>query len=600
MAKKWAEVEANPEYQKLSPQDKEAARTQYFEQVVKPQVPPVDLEAARSQFLTQTKPNEARRSPKQMYVSQSDDPSKVGIFKAIQSIDEGIHEAGGKVTDVASMAGMSPGRAALEGTVANVGLNAIPMMFGGTEAKVAEKVAPKVGEMFANARTAAAEKLPVPMRMTKGQATRDPVQLRREELLAQTDEGKAIRNLHIEQNRDLISNLENVRDRAAPKSMSLEDVGRRVAGEKSGKMSTEGALVMKETASSDRVSQAYQKARSSPEVNNPVNPKPLIDWLTENGAAAASVPEINSMAQMLKKFGAVTTDASGQATAGRNLTMGEMEEVRKLAVKLDPNDGKAASHFMKEIKRTIDASTEKAGGDLYKAARAERVRHAMEFEEPKAIAQLLDSKSRTDRAVALENVWSSVVTKGSISDLDRVRSTLLKSEDRTIRDAGRKAWRDIVGNTAEYIKTEATKSVATDAAGSANISPAALKRALDRIGDKKLDMIFGKSSADTMRQISRTAQDVKTMPPNKAGSTTVPNFLAVMDRIVGKVPIVGSTTMGAAKVVRDLGKSGTAMRDTQEALGETMRPRSLSDIGKRVAATASKFLLPLSELGNQQ
>jgi hypothetical protein len=46
----WNEVQANPEYQKLSPQDKEAARSQYFNDVVAPRVPKEQLTVARQEF----------------------------------------------------------------------------------------------------------------------------------------------------------------------------------------------------------------------------------------------------------------------------------------------------------------------------------------------------------------------------------------------------------------------------------------------------------------------------------------------------------------------------------------------------------------------
>lgn len=63
--KKWSEVEESPEYKRLSRAEKDAAREQYFDQVIKPQVPPVDLDSAKSQFLQQTS-IDGKRSPKEM------------------------------------------------------------------------------------------------------------------------------------------------------------------------------------------------------------------------------------------------------------------------------------------------------------------------------------------------------------------------------------------------------------------------------------------------------------------------------------------------------------------------------------------------------
>lgn len=49
----WKDVIAKPEFQALSPEQQDAARDQYFNQVVAPRVPPEALETARSQFMQQ-------------------------------------------------------------------------------------------------------------------------------------------------------------------------------------------------------------------------------------------------------------------------------------------------------------------------------------------------------------------------------------------------------------------------------------------------------------------------------------------------------------------------------------------------------------------
>ena len=52
MAKTWAEVVGSEGFQALSDADKSAAREQYFDQVVAPQVPEADLGLAREQFFS--------------------------------------------------------------------------------------------------------------------------------------------------------------------------------------------------------------------------------------------------------------------------------------------------------------------------------------------------------------------------------------------------------------------------------------------------------------------------------------------------------------------------------------------------------------------
>lgn len=85
-----------------------------------------------------------RRSPK--YMSESDNPENVGLLKAMKSVEQGIYEAGGKVTDVASRMGASPGMAAGAGYLTNVGLNTLPMLFGGGAGKAATIPLQNVGK----------------------------------------------------------------------------------------------------------------------------------------------------------------------------------------------------------------------------------------------------------------------------------------------------------------------------------------------------------------------------------------------------------------------------------------------------------------------
>lgn len=62
MAKKWEEVASNPEYQNLSSSEKEDVRKEYFENVVKPNVPSEDLAKAQKDFDQFSNPSAARKA----------------------------------------------------------------------------------------------------------------------------------------------------------------------------------------------------------------------------------------------------------------------------------------------------------------------------------------------------------------------------------------------------------------------------------------------------------------------------------------------------------------------------------------------------------
>lgn len=63
MPKAWKDVLVDPQFQALSPGDKEAARAQYFNEVVSPQVPEEDRATARQQFDNQYGPKSETNEP---------------------------------------------------------------------------------------------------------------------------------------------------------------------------------------------------------------------------------------------------------------------------------------------------------------------------------------------------------------------------------------------------------------------------------------------------------------------------------------------------------------------------------------------------------
>jgi len=92
-----------------------------------------------------------RKTPKEMRQSPGffDDPRARAIPELLQKIDEGIYEAGGKVTDLGAKMGLPPEVSAGAGYLTNVGLNALPSLFpGGSAPKtVALKDVVKMGTL---------------------------------------------------------------------------------------------------------------------------------------------------------------------------------------------------------------------------------------------------------------------------------------------------------------------------------------------------------------------------------------------------------------------------------------------------------------------
>ena len=435
------------------------------------------------------------------------------------------------------------------------------------------------------------ESLPVPVtKMTKGQATRDAGQLRAEDALAVTDAGIPIRDAQVAQNKALISNLNELEKRTGSRAKVPEQTGKAIA---------EGGLAQASNASKREYQQQYKAADASAEGAMPLDAQPIVDWVIANESNATVAASINTIRADLKKMGIVRYEPDGEVVIQRKMTMRESEMLRQKTN--DLWDIHQNGLFMGRLKRVIDKMTESGGGDLYKNARAARTKHAMEFEEPEAIAQLLTDKSRTDRKVALEDVWHKSVLNRSVEDVRVLKKTLFESKDKRVKAGGRKAWKEMAGETIRYIREQATKGVATDAAGNLNLSPAGLKRALDKITDVKLEIILGKTQAKQLRDLQTVSIDTKTIPPYKGGSSTAPNLLAIFDKL-SKFPIAGPITRGVLREGADLIRKGKEPAAVRAAMaGPDLRPTPPKRTKNRSARKPSppsriSPMIPLSAL----
>lgn len=437
--------------------------------------------------------------------------------------------------------------------------NSLPRAMQGTLINVARD-SRKLAQLDPAAvkRQAQLQSLDVPVPATRGQITRDPVQLRNEGNVSATDAGKPIRETYLDQNQALLDNLEVLKGRQRGKAQTPEQVGISVQDQ---------ALRAKLELKRSEVRAKYKAAEDAGELQGKVSPARLIQTIRNS----PDTTHFGWVESWLNKAEVVKKTPSGTVT--RKLTLKEMEDLRQAAV-ARAMDGGTEGYYAGKVISAIDAATDGVGGKLYKEARAARKAQALEFEETGAIARLVENKSRTDRATALEDTWRKTVVGGSVQDLRNVKRSLLTGGDRQTRAAGKAAWRDVRAQTIQYIKDEATKSVATNERGQPNITPAAMKRAIDAIGKEKIDEIFSPGTAVRIERILEATRTVKTVPPpGHAGSSTMSNVLAFLERGLGRLPVVGDIGSGAIRAGAQLKQMGEAGRVVRESKRMPLEPQ---------------------------
>jgi hypothetical protein len=180
------------------------------------------------------------------------------------------------------------------------------------------------------------------------------------------------------------------------------------------------ALVKQYQDKLKKVDEAYQAARDSGETKQVVDTTQLEKWLADNAPEAISVPQIQTIGAKLDALKKIT---------GNQVTIDDLENIYKSAGNLAEGNPSAA-RFMGQVKGVINDMTEGAGGDLYRAARTERKQLAKQFEDVDRVDKLLSTKAgKTDRKVALDDVYNHIVTDGSLEEMRTVTSLLKKTPE---------------------------------------------------------------------------------------------------------------------------------------------------------------------------
>ncbi len=389
-------------------------------------------------------------------------------------------------------------------------------------------------------RVTTAEGLRRPVQLTKGQITRDPAILRFENETRKTyadAEGQPLVQRQLQQNEDILANFDSYAGATGAERAGagqLRPVGQVV----------DKALVDYAKSKKGEINNAYEAARASGEMAEPVEYKGLTEYIGKQTPTTRRqlAPILQAVQEQLK-----ANDPKG--TGG--IPINAIEDIRQMINK-NTQAGTPNAVHARELKNLIDDATDGAGGDLYQGARAKRIQYAREFENVGSVAKLLRKKpGTTDRAVAMEDVFHHSIIDGSLADTMAIGRTLKKAGE-----PGQQAWRELQGQTIEHIREQVTKSVATDSSGKPFPSPArfqAVIRELDSSG--KLDYLFGKKGAQELRDLNATVQTAYTAPPgtinysNTAGLVT--KALETLESsIVGKLPGVGPGTRYALERAR--------------------------------------------------
>lgn len=449
------------------------------------------------------------------------------------------------------------GTARAKQTVAPVIERARQAVPGARRTPDVEPTAPGVAPELAAARQQAAQELPVPIKLTEGQKTREFGQQRFERETAKMAEpGAPLRERFEQQNLQLQQNLDAFIDRTGAKLSDLRDVG--VVVDKA----------LRDRAAKDKVKirTLYKEAEKAGEMEVPVVLGQLVRHLDESAPESVVANVLPAIRAKAIQLGAAVEGPDGQLVA-QPVSLKNAELLRK-SVNAATNNEPTNIRQAGIMKGLIDDETANAGGNVYQKARQARARYAQNYENIGLVKQLLGTKRGTDdRGIALEDVLrrSVLAPATALDDVRQIRRLL-----QTAGDDGKQAWKELQGGTLRHIKDQALKSVSTDQQGNRILSPSQLDRVINQLDSSgKLEFVFGKKGAEQLRVINDVAKTVATSPPGAVNASNTATALAAMiDIAAASTTGIPAPIASGMKILTDSLKDAKLKARVKKALGE--------------------------------
>jgi hypothetical protein len=410
-----------------------------------------------------------------------------------------------------------------------------PTMTGVGAAEVPEAVA----------RVQMANQLRVPGTYSKGQATKD---LGQQKFEIETPKnfpelGKPLIEAQAKRNDTILQNFDAYVDATGKETYGLRETGRVV----------DKALVGAANKAKADINKAYTAAREAGETQQPVSYAPLKSYIDEQTPTVKRklAPIISAVEEEIAK--------NDPKKAGQ-ISINSLEDIYQFINK-NYEPGTVGEGHAKTMKNLINQMTEGQGGELYQEARKLRTKYGREFENVGYVDKLLRTKpGTTDRSVAFEDVFDHSILNGSLDDVRAIGMTLKKAGPE-----GQQAFKELQGQTIQYMKDKVSQSVDVDSFGNPVVSPAKFKSVVTQLDqDGKLDYLFGKSGAEEIRNLLEYTINVNAPLKGAANySNTSSAIIGALDKI-GAIRIPGVSNV--AKFAAEKGKESALNKQIQESI----------------------------------
>jgi len=339
------------------------------------------------------------------------------------------------------------------------------------------------------------------VKLTLGEKEREPSQLAFEKEAVKGPLGQPLITRAEQNNLSIMQRFDEL----------LDETGADVA--KSGDMTLTGnklidALSSGYSGAKAKTKAAYERAKLQGELEVPTSITNVADYLNQNAPEATVAPILKVAKEKGLSLGIFKELEDGTLQAQPS-TLADVELLRKSinkSIGIDPTN----KNFGRELKDSIDLSTEGLGGEAYKEARALRRQQAIKYEGRAIVANLLTKvRGRDDPKIEASQAFQKSILNSTPEEITFLRRVLFTSG----KD-GQQAFRELQGATVDYLRKEAVKSGRTDSQGRPVVDTGAVRKATEALdANGRLDIMLGKKGAQNIRDVNEVLSYINTVPP---------------------------------------------------------------------------------------
>lgn len=438
---------------------------------------------------------------------------------------------------------------------------------------------------------------------TRAQVTRDPAQwsFERNQQKLPGDLGLPLTERYQDQLQRLQDRLREIISGTGGKSQNDYQAG----------LSATQAVQQKMSDSGKAVDDLYGAWRNAGKGGTEVKAQPIADTVGRvmDEFGAENIPP--AVQSRLKDFGLL----DGKQT--KLLTIDEAEKLRKLISNNDPGNG-PASAVSGMLKRAVDGAVMDTDTPeirmLQDARAAARGRFAVPDSAP-AVAAAADTENAPDQ------FFKRFVLNGDVRDLQGLKATLntttmgakvppgfladpANAASGQLAPASAQAWKDLKGQTLEYAMSKAT------GAGEGSFSGKAFRKALNEVGDERLNVLFEPDELKQLRLLNDVAYNTTAEPPlaavnhsNTAGTavqymqqagSAIPS---IVEKATG-IPFIGKIGAGLWNAGNEVAKDAELKKRVALALtGDVSDPQTLIAQRSALAHLIADRVSPLATAG---